>query len=88
MLDLQQKTEIIQKHGRHEGDTGSTEVQIALITERIKELTRHMTAFGHDFHSKRALLRLVGQRRRLLAYLQKEDINRYKKLIKALGLRK
>ena len=88
MLDLQKKTEIIQKHGRHEGDSGSTEVQIALLTARITELTRHMTAFGHDFHSKRALLRLVGQRRRLLAYLQGEDINRYKKLIKALGLRK
>ncbi len=88
MLDLQKKTEIIKTHGRHEGDSGSTEVQIAIITERIKELTRHMTAFNHDFHSKRALLRLVGQRRRLLAYLQKEDINRYKNLIKALGLRK
>ena len=88
MLDLQKKTEIIQKHGRHEGDSGSTEVQVALITERITELTRHMTANGHDFHSKRSLLRLVGQRRRLLAYLQGEDINRYKKLIKALGLRK
>lgn len=88
MLDTQKKTELIKKHGRHEGDSGSTEVQIAIITERIKELTRHMTAFNHDFHSKRALLRLVGQRRRLLAYLQKEDINRYKKLIKALGLRK
>ena len=88
MLDLQKKTEIIQKHGRHEGDSGSTEVQVALLTARITELTRHMTAFGHDFHSKRSLLRLVGQRRRLLAYLSKEDINRYKKLIKALGLRK
>ena len=88
MLDLQKKTEIIKTHGRHEGDSGSTEVQVALITERIKELTRHMTANGHDFHSKRSLLRLVGQRRRLLSYLSKEDINRYKKLIKALGLRK
>lgn len=88
MLDTQKKSELIKKHGRKEGDTGSTEVQVALLTERIKELTRHMTAFGHDFHSKRSLLRLVGQRRRLLAYLQKEDINRYKKLIKALGLRK
>jgi small subunit ribosomal protein S15 len=88
LLDLQKKTEIIQKHGRHEGDSGSTEVQVALITARITELTRHMTANGHDFHSKRSLLRLVGQRRRLLAYLNKEDINRYKALIKALGLRK
>jgi len=87
LLDLQKKTEIIKKHGHHEGDSGSTEVQVALLTERIKELTQHMTANGHDFHSKRSLLRLVGQRRRL-AYLSKEDINRYKKLIKVLGLRK
>ncbi len=88
MLTLQKKTEIIKSYGHHEGDSGSTEVQVALITERVNQLTRHMTAFGHDFHSKRSLLRLVGQRRRLLAYLGKEDINRYKKLIKALGLRK
>ena len=88
MIDLQKKTEIIKAHGRHEGDSGSTEVQVALLTERITELTRHMTANGHDFHSKRSLLRLVGQRRRLLAYLIKEDINRYKNLIKVLGLRK
>lgn len=88
MLDLARKTELIQKHAIHEGDTGSTEVQVAILTERIKELTRHMAANGHDFHSKRALLQLVGQRRRLLSYLNKEDVNRYKKLIKALGLRK
>ena len=88
MLDTQTKSEIMKKHGRHEGDSGSTEVQVALLTERIKELTRHMTANGHDFHSKRSMLRLVGQRRRLLTYLSKEDINRYKKLIKVLGLRK
>ena len=88
MLDLQKKTELIQKHGHHEGDSGSTEVQVALLTERITELTRHLTANGHDFHSKRSLLRLVGQRRRLLSYLAREDINRYKKLIKVLGLRK
>ena len=88
MLDTQKKSEIMKKHGRHEGDSGSAEVQVALLTERITELTTHMTAFNHDFHSKRALLRLVGQRRRMLSYLQKEDINRYKKLIKALGLRK
>ena len=88
MLDTAEKTEIIKKYGRKEADSGSTEVQVALVTERITQLTSHMTAFGHDFHSKRALLRLVGQRRRMLAYLSKEDINRYKKLIKALGLRK
>jgi small subunit ribosomal protein S15 len=88
LLDTAEKTEIIKKYGRKEADSGSTEVQVALVTERINQLTSHMTAFGHDFHSKRALLRLVGQRRRMLAYLSKEDINRYKKLIKALGLRK
>ena len=88
MLDLQKKTEIIQKYAIRERDTGSAEVQIALLTERINQLTRHMTAFGHDFHSKRSLLRLVGQRRRLLSYLNKEDTNRYKKLVKSLGLRK
>jgi len=88
LLDLQKKSEIIQKNALHANDTGSTEVQIALLTERIQQLTRHMTSFGHDYHSKRSLLRLVGQRRRLLAYLSKEDITRYKKLVKALGLRK
>jgi len=88
LLDLQKKTEIVQKYALHDGDTGSAEVQIALLTARISQLTRHMTAYGHDYHSKRSLLRLVGQRRRLLAYLSKEDINRYKKLVKALGLRK
>ncbi|MCL2679271.1 MAG: 30S ribosomal protein S15 [Dehalococcoidia bacterium] len=88
MLDTQTKSELIKKHAIREGDTGSAEVQVAIMTHRIVELTRHMTAFPHDFHSKRALLRLVGQRRRMLSYLEKEDINRYKNLIKALGLRK
>jgi small subunit ribosomal protein S15 len=88
LLDTQAKSELIKKHARKEGDTGSAEVQVAIMTNRITELTRHMTEFPHDFHSKRALLRLVGQRRRMLAYLEGEDINRYKKLIKALGLRK
>ncbi len=87
-MDTQVKSELIKKHARKEGDTGSAEVQVAIMTERIVELTRHMTSFPHDFHSKRALLRLVGQRRRMLSYLEGEDINRYKKLIKALGLRK
>ncbi len=88
MLDTEKKSELIKKHARTANDTGSAEVQVAIMTERINELTRHMTANTSDFHSKRALLRLVGQRRRMLAYLEKEDINRYKKLIKALGLRK
>ncbi len=88
MLDPQKKTGIITQYCLHEGDTGSTEVQVAVLTERIQQLTRHMAQNGHDFHSKRALLKLVGQRRRLLAYLNKEDVNRYKSLIKSLGLRK
>ena len=88
MLDLQKKTGIITQYRLHEGDSGSTEVQVALLTERIQQLTRHMAANGHDFHSKRSLLKLVGQRRRLLAYLSREDVDRYNKLIKRLGLRK
>ncbi len=88
MLDPQVKSGIVQQYQSHEGDTGSTEVQVAVLTERIKQLTRHMTANGHDFHSKRSLLKLVGQRRRLLAYLNRTDVEGYKKLIKSLGLRK
>jgi small subunit ribosomal protein S15 len=72
----------------HEGDTGSTEVQVAILTERINELTGHMAVNSHDFHTKRSLLKLIGQRRRLLAYLSRQDVSRYKKLIKSLGLRK
>lgn len=88
MLDLQKKTGIITQYRLHEGDSGSTEVQVALLTERINQLTRHMAQNGHDFHSKRSLLKLVGQRRRLLSYLNREDVARYRKLIKSLGLRK
>jgi small subunit ribosomal protein S15 len=88
LLDPQKKIGIVTQYRLHEGDTGSTEVQIAVLTERIHQLTRHMAQNGHDFHSKRSLLILVGKRRRLLAYLNKEDINRYKSLIKSLGLRK
>ena len=88
MLDPQIKAGIIAKHRIHETDTGSTEVQVAVLTERILQLTRHMSANGHDFHSKRSLLMLVGQRRKLLAYLNREDVNRYRALIKSLGLRK
>lgn len=88
MLDQQTKIGIVTQYHTHEGDTGSTEVQVALLTERINQLTRHMTANGHDFNSKRSLLKLVGQRRRLLGYLNREDVNRYRKLIKSLGLRK
>jgi len=84
----EEKTETIKKFELHEGDTGSTEVQIALLTERINQLTGHMAANRHDFSSQRGLLKLVGKRRRLLTYLSTEDIGRYHKLIKELGLRK
>jgi len=87
-LDKKQKTTIIETYARKEGDTGSAEVQIAVLTERIKELTAHMVANKHDFHTQRGLLKLVGQRRRLLSYLNREDVNRYRELISKLGLRK
>jgi len=87
-LEKEKKTEIINKFGLSEGDTGSTEVQVALLTERINQLTAHMMANRHDYHSQRGLLKLVGQRRRLLAYLSREDIGRYRSLISRLGLRK
>lgn len=87
-MDKGKKTEIITKFGIHEGDTGSTEVQVALLTKRINELTEHMMANRHDYHSQRGLLKLVGQRRRLLAYLSREDVGRYRNLIAKLGLRK
>ena len=87
-MDKGNKTEVIDKFKTKEGDTGSTEVQVALLTERINQLTGHMAANRHDYHSQRGLLKLVGQRRRLLAYLNKEDTKRYQKLIAKLGLRK
>ena len=82
------RTDIISEFKHHEGDTGSTEVQVALLTERINQLTGHMAANRHDYHTQRGLLKLVGQRRRLLAYLSREDVSRYHSLIKRLGLRK
>ena len=87
-MDKEEKTEIIEKFALHEGDTGSTEVQVALLTERINQLTGHMAANRHDHHTQRGLIKLVGTRRRLLAYLMKEDLDRYHNLIKRLGLRK
>ena len=87
-MDKEQKVDIINKFELHKGDTGSTEVQVALLTERINELTGHMRANRHDYHSQRGLLKLVSQRRRLLAYLSKEDVKRYHSLITRLGLRK
>jgi len=87
-LDKEEKSDIINKFQHSEGDTGSTEVQVALLTERINQLTGHMAANRHDYHTQRGLLKLVGQRRRLLAYLSREDVGRYNNLIKRLGLRK
>ena len=87
-MDKGKKQDIISKFELHEGDTGSTEVQVALLTERINELTGHMIANRHDYGSQRGLLKLVVQRRRLLSYLSQEDADRYNKLIGSLGLRK
>jgi len=87
-LDKEKTTDIIGKFKLREGDTGSAEVQVALLTGRINQLTGHMAANKHDYHSQRGLLKLVGQRRRLLSYLSKQDIERYNKLIAKLGLRK
>jgi small subunit ribosomal protein S15 len=82
------KEEIIKKFATHEGDTGSPEVQIALISDRIVYLTGHFKDHAKDHHSRRGLLKLVGQRRSLLQYLKKKDINRYRTLIQELGIRK
>ena len=87
-MDKKKKTAIIDKFKLKEGDTGSTEVQVAVLTTRINELTEHMTANRHDYHTQQGLLKLVGQRRRLLRYLSKEDVGRYNRLIAELGLRK
>jgi small subunit ribosomal protein S15 len=87
-LDPAVKTSIIHEYSTHEGDTGSPEVQVAVLTQRIKDLTEHLKDHKHDHHSRRGLLLLVGQRRRLLGYLQGVDINRYRTLIERLGLRR
>jgi len=87
-LEQEKKKDVVTKFGVHKGDTGSTEVQVALLTERINQLTGHMAANRHDYHTQRGLLKLVGHRRRLLAYLSKEDVGRYRSLITKLGLRK
>ena len=79
---------IVTEHSRHEGDTGSPEVQIALLTERINQLTGHMRLHKKDFHSERGLLKLIGRRRRQLAYLNRTDIQRYREVLTKLGLRK
>jgi small subunit ribosomal protein S15 len=87
-LTAEQKQEIVAKHGRGDSDTGSTEVQVALLTARINELTEHLREHRKDHHSRRGLLMLVGKRRRLLKYLQASDIDRYRSLIQELGLRR
>ena len=87
-LVAEKKTEVVQKYRRHDTDTGSPEVQVALLTERIAYLTEHFKTHKKDHHSRRGLLKLVGQRRRLLDYLRKIDQNRYKVVIDQLGLRK
>ena len=82
------KSAIIDDYATHDGDTGSPEVQIALLTERIKSLTEHLRTYQNDNHSRRGLLKLVGQRRRLLAYLVRNDVDRYRAVIGRLGLRR
>ena len=87
-LEAAVKTAIINEFATKPGDTGSPEVQIAVLTQRIKDLTEHLKEHKHDHHSRRGLLLMVGQRRRLLGYLQKVDINRYRALIERLGIRR
>ncbi|MCK9274434.1 MAG: 30S ribosomal protein S15 [Syntrophales bacterium] len=88
MLDEERKKEIINDFKKHEQDTGSSEVQIALLSARISYLTEHFKVHKKDHHSRRGLLKLVGQRRRLLDYLKKKDVERYREIIKRLGLRR
>ena len=88
MLTQERKDELIQSFAVHAGDTGSPEVQVAILTERIKYLTEHLKVHKHDYHTRRGLLKLVGQRRRQLRYLNRKDVNRYRELIARLGLRK
>jgi small subunit ribosomal protein S15 len=87
-IDADTKKQIIAEYATTEGDTGSPEVQVALLTHRIAHLTEHLKTHKHDHHSRRGLLLLVGQRRRLLNYMQKQDINRYRSIVERLGLRR
>ena len=87
-LTKEAKSEVIRKFAFHEGDTGSPEVQVALLTARINELTEHLRTHKKDHHSRRGLLMLVGQRRRLLNYLNRQDVDRYRSLVQELGLRR
>jgi ribosomal protein S15, bacterial/organelle len=88
VMDTEQKKAVIDAHAKHEGDTGSPEVQVALLTARITYLTDHFKSHKKDFHSRQGLLKLVGKRRNLLNYLRKTDVQRYRALIDKLGLRK
>lgn len=87
-LSKEKKAAIVKKYAKDAKDTGSSEVQIAILTEEIKELTEHLKVHSHDYHSRRGLLKKVGQRRSLLNYLFKTDVTRYRKIVKDLGLRK
>lgn len=87
-MDTEKKATIMKTYALHEKDTGSSDVQIAVLTERINQLSTHLKANSHDQHTRRSLLKLIGRRRRLLAYLSREDISRYRDLIGKLGLRK
>ena len=88
MIQKEKKTQVILDNATHEGDTGSPEVQVAILTARINELTEHLRVHKHDNHSRRGLLMMVGKRRKMLDYLANKDINRYRALIAKLGLRK
>ena len=88
MITKEQKAEIIATYGNGEGDTGSPEVQVALLTARINDLNEHFKNHPHDHHSRRGLLKMVGQRRNMLAYLKSKDIERYRAVVQKLGLRK
>ena len=87
-LDADVKKKIMTEYATSEGDTGSPEVQVAMLTQRIRDLTEHLKVHQHDHHSRRGLLLLVGQRRRLLQYMAKKDINRYRSIIERLGIRR
>ena len=88
MISKERKAELVEKYGSNAADTGSPEVQVAILTERIRELTEHLKINIHDHHSRRGLLKMVGKRRNLLSYLKKKDINRYRAIVEKLGLRK
>lgn len=87
-LTKEQKENIVKKYARGKSDTGSAEVQIAILTEEIKELTEHLKEHKHDYHSRRGLLKKVGRRRSMLKYLKEKDVTRYRELIQSLGIRK